>query len=83
MRLRKNNTPRENLFTAFVAVREGHTLRFLKYRRILDRPAPMKRFEQFLNEHFPSWSHVNFYGGISRLYKRRLYNQNNNVKSRY
>lgn len=71
MRMKKNNTPRENLFTAIVVVKHPNTLQFLRYHRILDRPAPMKRFTDFLDEHFPTWQHVNYYGGISKTFVRQ------------
>jgi hypothetical protein len=58
--------PRESLMTAVVAVQDGQTLRFLKYRRIRNDPETLRRFENFIRKDHPAAQHVNYYGGISR-----------------
>lgn len=64
---------RENLYTAVVIYKGpwGKTAA-AKYRNIdADKPATWKRAAIFFKLKFPTATHVNLYGGISREFKRQ------------
>jgi hypothetical protein len=66
------NYKRENLYTAVVVYTEAGKPKFAKYRNIdADKPASWIRTKAFFKDRFPTATHVNLYGGISRVFKRQ------------
>ena len=58
--------------TAIVCVEAANLKReFKKYRNVLDKPRPVKRFCHFITTQFPGARHVNFYDATTKEFIRQ------------
>ena len=64
---------RENLYRVVIVYRDPNGKpAFAKYRNIqCDKPASWERSKAFFKTTFPTATHVNIYGGISRKFIRQ------------
>jgi hypothetical protein len=85
--MHKEKAPkREHLETVhiFVVDIDGRHLKIIKYHRInRAKPETLQRLFNYLDNNFPLWRYINFYGGISRHYKCRIYNPTHPLQQRY
>lgn len=78
--------PREHLETVrvFVVDLDKKILRVIVWHRIYrERAATLQTVFNYLDNNYPLWRYINFYGGISKQYKCRIYNPTHPLQGNY